>query len=270
MLARRSVLAIAATAMWFLLLGQGAHAALPPGYVPIPGIIPLNPAHVGAVGSQYRQFCEGLPRPLQPGEVAWHFILPQTIFRGNPTPENVFDVLRVTFQSAGLITLTSFGPPSAAHAYVFTSADDTLLAGDANIGELPGTPLGLREPQFNLSHTCASPLTPTTVAPTTAPITAPPITEPPSTVAPTTDPGTPTTDPGTPTTDPGTPTTDPGTPTTTPGGSVSPTSAANVTGDPSTLPTTGTSDVTLMTALVVLAVGGFLLLVGRRFRRLDD
>ena len=30
--------------------------------------------------------------------------------------------------------LTDFGPPSSAHAYVYTSTDDTLLAGSSTIG----------------------------------------------------------------------------------------------------------------------------------------
>ena len=247
-----------ATAMWLLLLGQAANATLPPGYVPVPGTIPLNPAHVGAVGSQFNQDCTGLPRPLQPGEVAWHFVLPQTILRGSPTPENVFDVLRVTFQSAGLITLTTFGPPSAAHAYVFTPTDDTLLAGDANIGELPGSPVTLREQRFNLSHTCASPLAPTTHDHDHDDHGHRPRTPRDHRSSTTTVPGPPPT------------TTVPGTPTTTTGGSVSPTSVANVTTDPGTLPTTGSSGATLLIALVVLAAGGLLLIVARRFHTLDE
>src|SRR3954454_9191072 len=73
-----------------------AHAVLPPGYTPVAGTVPLNPADVGAVGSQFTQDCTGLPRPLQPGEVAWHFILPQSV-QFDPTPTNVFNTLSVTF-----------------------------------------------------------------------------------------------------------------------------------------------------------------------------
>jgi hypothetical protein len=89
-----------------------AQAVLPPGYDPVLGTFPLNPAHVGAVGSQFTQFCGPNTPPLQPGEVAWHFILPQSILR-DPSPTNVFDTLTVTFQSFGTVTLsavTDFGP----------------------------------------------------------------------------------------------------------------------------------------------------------------
>jgi hypothetical protein len=151
------------------LAGQ-ASAALPPGYSPLPGSVALNPAQVGAVGSQFAQNCNGLPRPLQPGEVAWHFILPQAL-QFSPTPTNVFDTLTVTFQNAGMINLsavTDFGPPDNAHAYVFTPADDTLLAGTATVGRLDSAPLTrANDTHFNLSHTCASPAQPTTTTTTT-------------------------------------------------------------------------------------------------------
>ena len=113
-----------------------AQAVLPPGYTPVPGTVPLNPAHVGAVGSQFTQDCGPTCRPVQPGEVAWHFILPQSVLL-DPTPTNVFDTLTVTFQSFGTVTLsavTDFGPPSNAHAFVVTPTDDTLTAGTATIG----------------------------------------------------------------------------------------------------------------------------------------
>jgi hypothetical protein len=48
----RSVgIAIMATGL-LMLLSQPAEAELPPGYVPA-GTVPLNPAHVGVVGSQF-------------------------------------------------------------------------------------------------------------------------------------------------------------------------------------------------------------------------
>ena len=157
-----------------MLVSPSAQAELPPGYVPVPGTVPINPAHVPTMGSQFTQICIGLPRPVQPGEVAWHFILPQSLQRPG-TPVNVFDTLMVTFQTAGPITLsavTEFGPPSNAHAYVFTPTDDTLTAGSATIGrEIAADPLIANDPQFNLSHTCASTTQPTTTTTTTAPTT---------------------------------------------------------------------------------------------------
>src|SRR6476660_1355800 len=116
-------------------LGSGpAQAVLPPGYTAVLVTVPLNPAHVGAVGSQFTQDCNGLPRPVQPGEVAWDFILPQSVVF-DPTPTNIFNTLAVTFQTAGTVNLgtsvSDFGPPSDAHAYVYTSTGDTLLAGSA-------------------------------------------------------------------------------------------------------------------------------------------
>jgi LPXTG-motif cell wall-anchored protein len=148
-----------------------AQAVLPPNYVPIPGTLPLNPAHVGAVGSQFTQDCTGLPRPVQPGEVAWHFILSQSV-QFDPMPTNVFNTLTVTFQSAGTVTLaaavTDFGPPSNAHAYVFTPTDDILTGGVATIGREISAPAGrANDPGFNLSHTCASPEAPATTTSST-------------------------------------------------------------------------------------------------------
>ena len=74
---------------------------------------------------------------MLPGEVAWHFILPQSVLF-DPTPTNIFNTLSVTFQTAGTVNLgsglTDFGPPSSAHAYVYTSTHDTLLGGTSTIG----------------------------------------------------------------------------------------------------------------------------------------
>ena len=44
-------------------LSGSAQAVLPPGYTPAPGPIPLNPAHVGAVGSQFDQNCRSVSWP---------------------------------------------------------------------------------------------------------------------------------------------------------------------------------------------------------------
>src|SRR5262245_16671331 len=51
---------------------RSAHAVLPPGYAPVPGTVPLNPAQVGTVGSQFTQDCTGVPQPPPPGGVVWH------------------------------------------------------------------------------------------------------------------------------------------------------------------------------------------------------
>ena len=77
--------AVCAAIVAAVVVHSPAQAVLPPGYVPVPGTVPLNPAHVGAVGSQFTQFCGPNTPPLQPGEVAWHFILPQSILR-DPIP----------------------------------------------------------------------------------------------------------------------------------------------------------------------------------------
>ncbi len=85
----------------------------------------------------------------------------------------------------------------------------------------------------------------------------------------TTVPTTPTTPPTTPTTAPTTPTTAPTTPTsaavTPTSAAVAPTSAAATT-DPGNLPATGGSDASAFIALVVLALGAFLLIIVRKFR----
>jgi hypothetical protein len=111
---------IGIAALSFGLLAAGAaFAQVPPGYEIVVGSpdVSLNPAHQGSVGSEYDQDCEGLPRPPLPGEVAWHFILPQSVSEEGPAgPERIFEVLRVTFATAGEVILTDFGPPTAAHA----------------------------------------------------------------------------------------------------------------------------------------------------------
>jgi hypothetical protein len=149
-----------------------AQTAPPPGYVLVPGSpdLPLNPSHVGAVGSEFSQDCnDANPDPPGPGEVGWHFVLPQSVAEelsvgGNPG--NIFASLTVTFETAGTVTLTVFGPPTAAHAYVTTPTDDTLLSGSADIYRLISL-LRQNEPFFNLSHTCAPAQTTTTTTTTT-------------------------------------------------------------------------------------------------------
>jgi hypothetical protein len=77
--------------------------------------------------------------PGSPAQYGWHFIVP-----GN---DAVFVSLTVTFEDAGTITITDFGPPSDKHAYVYTPTADTLLSGTATIS-------GGDEKFFVLSHTC--------------------------------------------------------------------------------------------------------------------
>jgi hypothetical protein len=252
----RTLVATAATLATFALIPQFAHAELPPGYVLLPGNVPLNPAHVGAVGSQFQQTCSGLPRPLNPGEVAWHFILPQSVLElFGPQPVDAFNSLTLTFASAGTVNMvTGFGPPSAAHAYVFTPTDDTLTSGSATIGRrIAADPTAPNDSQFNLSHTCAAPAAPaTTTATTISPTTT--TTEPTTTTvaaATTTVAGATTTtavaiDPTARTSSPG-------------GGGVSPDSA---------LPSTGRSLWTFtLTGLLLVGVGVTAVVVSRRSAR---
>jgi LPXTG-motif cell wall-anchored protein len=149
-------------------------------YVPIPGSpdAVLNPAHRGAQGSTFTQNCTGLPSPVPPGGVWWHFLLPQNeVVSAGPTPDNIFTSLTAEFLVAGTVTITTFGPPAAQHAYISTPTDDILIDAEADGASLtPGT----FPTAFNLSHTCAS----------ADPIPIPPPT---TTAPPTTDPGSPTT-----------------------------------------------------------------------------
>lgn len=149
---------------------------VPPGYTPVPGSpdAVLRPSHRGSVGSTFTQDCSGLPIPLPPTGVVWHFILPQndrSLYA--PTPDNIFVDLTVQFASAGTVRLTSFGPPSAAHAWIATPTDDVLLDGFADGAERNGDGF---PPLFNLSHTCAAPgvTPPVTTTTTTTTTTTPP------------------------------------------------------------------------------------------------
>ena len=131
--------AVSATVSVTILVGCGSAAAPgqlppPPGYDDVPGSpdVLLRPAHQGSVGSEFTQDCTGFPIPPQPGEVGWHFVLPQSVVEERAQggrPGNIFAELVVTFAGRGTVTLTTFGPPSAAHAYVITPTDDTLARG---------------------------------------------------------------------------------------------------------------------------------------------
>lgn len=154
-------------------------AVIPPGYTEVPGTpdAVLRPSHRGSVGSTFTQDCSGPGIPLPPTGVVWHFILPQkdrSLYA--PNPDNIFVSLTVRFAAAGEVTLTAFGPPSAAHGWIATPTDDVLLDGFADGAERNGDGF---PPLFNLSHTCAAPgvvppATTTTTSTTTTSTTAPP------------------------------------------------------------------------------------------------
>ena len=232
-----------------------AQTAPPPGYVLVPGSpdVALNPAHVGEVGSEFTQDCnDGNPDPPGPGEVGWHFVLPQSVaeeLAAGGSPGNIFASLTVTFETAGTVTLTVFGPPTAAHAYVTTPTDDTLLGGSADIYRLISL-LRQNEPFFNLSHTCAP-------APTTTTTTTTSTTTSTTTLAPTTSSSTTTT------TGAATTTVDPGTTTTTlsGGGAVVTTT---ISGGSGSLPPTGSGSSAPAFAAIAVAGGIGLILLTRR------
>lgn len=77
--------------------------------------------------------------PGSPAQFGWHFVV--------PGEGGEFVSLTVQFQEAGTITTTTFGPPTAKHAYVYTPTADTLLSGTATI-------TGGDAEFFVLSHTC--------------------------------------------------------------------------------------------------------------------
>lgn|GEM_PF-4995039 len=172
----RWLLAVAGAALVAVpLVGERAIAqtpAAPPGgsYVEIPGSpdAVLNPAHRGSLGSAFQQ--GQCPIPVPQGGVVWHFVLPQNdrASEFSPDPANIFTSLTVEFRAAGEVTLTTFGPPSAMHAYIATTTDDVLIDGEAD--GATRTPPAF-PPQFNLSHTCASP---NPIPPPSSTTTAPP------------------------------------------------------------------------------------------------
>jgi hypothetical protein len=78
--------------------------------------------------------------PGSPAEWGWHFVLPGS--------DASFVTLTTTFENAGEIVTTTFGPPTDQHAYVYTPTDDTLVSATA---EVTGGDVTF----FNLSHVCA-------------------------------------------------------------------------------------------------------------------
>ncbi len=99
--------------------------------------------------------------PESPAQWGWHFVLP-----GNDTS---FVKLTVTFENAGEVVVTTFGPPTAQHAYVYTSTDDTLKSATAEV-------TGGEVDWFNLSHVCTG----TTVQETPSPSPSETVSETPS------------------------------------------------------------------------------------------
>ncbi|MDO0933795.1 LPXTG cell wall anchor domain-containing protein [Streptomyces sp. DG2A-72] len=86
-------------------------------------------------GAPQEDGCPGIPEDMD----GWHFVLP-----GN---SSTFVKLTVTFQPGGEQVVTSFGPPSAKHAYVASEPGALLTSA---VAEVKGGSLEL----FNLSHTC--------------------------------------------------------------------------------------------------------------------
>jgi hypothetical protein len=156
--------ALAGSAVWAL--PAVSAQTVPPGWTEVPGSpdAVLNPAHRGAQGSTFTQECTGNPFAPPAGGVLWHFILRQND-AASSKPDNIFVSLTVTFRSAGVVTLTTFGPPHAAHGWITTPTDDVLLDGYADGAERVGDGFPA---QFNLSHTCASPEVVPPPAPTTS------------------------------------------------------------------------------------------------------
>ncbi|MFI6037607.1 LPXTG cell wall anchor domain-containing protein [Streptomyces sp. NPDC051315] len=89
----------------------------------------------GGAPRESREECPGVPD----GKDGWHFVVP------GKEPE--FVKLTVTFEPGGQQVLTSFGPPSDQHAYVWSLPGAELTSA---VAEVRGGELEL----FNLSHTC--------------------------------------------------------------------------------------------------------------------
>jgi hypothetical protein len=142
------------------IIGSGGFSSEPPAdYSPILEPLPLSKDDRGAVGSEVIHDCTAVPRQLQTGEVAWHFVLPLSARASDPRPPNVFNRLKINFETAGdvyIFDFNEFGPPSAAHAYVFTRSDDTLLTGEAHVSRRQRVSGQLDETEFRLRDTCAS------------------------------------------------------------------------------------------------------------------
>jgi hypothetical protein len=96
-----------------------------------------------------------------PAQWGWHFVLPSN--------DSSFVTLTTTFENAGTIVTTVFGPPSAQHAYVYTATDDTLQSASAEVS-------GGDVDWFNLSHVCTG----TTVEETPSPSPSETVSETPS------------------------------------------------------------------------------------------
>jgi hypothetical protein len=112
--------------------------------------VPLNPAHVGATNPGFQQGTCPTPPAGQEGWWGWHFIMPEN---------NNFTSLSVTFQNAGTFSADPFpgtvfvAHPDNSHAYIWTPAPDTLLAGSATSDGSNSF--------FNLSHVCPGTTSPT-------------------------------------------------------------------------------------------------------------
>jgi hypothetical protein len=121
-----------------LALGVAAQLAVVPGAssvatttLPLHQSTPITNSGFGEKGD-----CDG-----SPADWGWHFVV-----SGNDTH---FVKVTTTFEDAGTIVTTVFGPPSDKHAYVYTSTDDTLLSASAEVTGADD------KTNFVLSHTCA-------------------------------------------------------------------------------------------------------------------
>ncbi|MBB0244987.1 LPXTG cell wall anchor domain-containing protein [Streptomyces alkaliphilus] len=101
----------------------------------------LHKDHRGATAESFptkEKTCPGVSK----WKDGWHFVT-----RGNAE----FVELEATFEKAGEVTLTTFGPPSDKHAYIATPVGDVLIDATA---VLKASGPGAKQKTFNLSHTC--------------------------------------------------------------------------------------------------------------------
>jgi hypothetical protein len=108
------------------------------------GTATLNPDHVGTDSSQAQDQCDP-DVPVPDGQVLWHFIL-------NGLDPGITSAIagHFEFDSSGTVDVDSskWNPGGDTHHfYVFTTGDDVLMGGTAEIGDSDYN-------NFNLSHIC--------------------------------------------------------------------------------------------------------------------
>lgn len=135
-LARVAAVVVAGGGLALGMAGIGSATSYGPPYtVPLHQPTPITAAGFGTHETQ----CGNIPTT----EDGWHFVLP-----GDFT---VFVSLTVTFSPGGTQTITTFGPPSAKHAFAGSAAGATLESASAIVKTETGKTKVL---WFNLSHTC--------------------------------------------------------------------------------------------------------------------